>query len=132
MPNKMFKIGETQNNSHVTETLKLTSDGAKALLKSYTGEAGEHWVSIIPSLNVSGYGETEEDAKSDLAYNMDIMFQDLFKVDALQRLKYLKELGWENNKLFKKQFSKAYVDENGVLQNFDKPELVKMNVLQTA
>ena len=132
MPNISFEFGEKQDNSHVTETLKVTAKGLKGMLQSFTGQSGDYWVSIIPSLNVSGYGPTEDEAREDLAYNFDIMCQDLFSVDALKRFKYLKDLGWEHSKIFKKQFSKAYVDENGILQNFDRPEEVKRNVYQAA
>jgi hypothetical protein len=42
----------------------------------------------------------------------------------------LKKLGWTKHKYFKKQYSSSFVDENGVLQNFDFPEQVKKTILE--
>lgn len=131
MPNQKFELAGRFEQSQ-SENLKLFPKGVKGLFKSYTGQSGNHWVSVIPSLNVSGYGQTKDEALEDLAYNFDIFWKDLYGVDLLQRLQYLKELGWEHNKMFKKQLSKVYVDENGLLQNFDNPEEVMRNMYQAA
>jgi hypothetical protein len=101
-------------------------------LKCFTGEQGEFWVSIIPSLNVSGYGNNEEEAIEDLRFNFNVMCHDLFAINEIQRKAELNKLGWNINKFFKKRYSKAFVDENGILQNFDHPELVKKSILETA
>jgi hypothetical protein len=117
-------------NKEFSEYLKLTPKGVKGKFLNFTGKSGEHWVSIIPSLNVSGYGESEEDAITDLQYNVKVLFEDLYELTATQRDSELKILGWSQNKFFKKQYSSTYVDENGVLQNFDSPKQVKKSVLE--
>ncbi len=117
-------------NKDLIESLKLTPKGAKGQFLTYTGKSGEHWVSIIPSLNVSGYGESEEDAIKDSQYNLKVLFEDLYELTLAQRDSELKKLGWLPNKFFKRQYSSAYVDENGVLQNFDSPKQVKKSLLE--
>ncbi|TDE53651.1 hypothetical protein [Flavobacterium sp. GT3P67] len=115
----------------VVEKLVLNAHTLKANLKCYTGQQGDFWVSIIPSLNVSGYGKTEKESIKDLNYNATLFCDDLFSVTETQRRGELNRLGWVLNKLFKKKYSKSYIDENGVLQNFDFPEKVKKTILET-
>ena len=104
----------------------------KGKLLNFTGKSGEYWVSIIPSLNVSGYGDTEKEAIKDLEYNLKVLCDDLFKLSQGQRDAELKNLGWSRNKFFKQQYSSAYVDDKGVLQNFDSPKQVKKTILEPA
>ena len=114
------------------ENLKVSPTGLIGRLNAFSGEQGEFWVSIIPSLNVSGYGKTEDEANESLKENLQVFCEDLFSINEVQRKMELTKLGWEPNKFFKKKYSKAYVDENGVLQNFNNPEQVKRKVLQAA
>ncbi len=118
-------------NDSVVEKLILGRTTLKANLKCYTGQQGEFWVSIIPSLTISGYGKTEREAVSDLYYNITIFCNDFFSVTDEQRRGELNSLGWVLNKFFKKKYSKSFIDENGILQNFDFPEKVKRTVLET-
>ena len=112
------------------ESLKLTANGLKGKLLNFTGKSGEHWVSIIPSLNVSGYGDSGADAIEDLGYNLKVLCEDLFALTQDQRDAELKKMGWSRNKFFKKQYSSAYVDDNGILQNFDSPGQVQKTILE--
>ena len=123
---------DKQNYNTFEEKIRLAHNGLTGNLKCYTGEQGEFWVSIIPSLNVSGYGQTEEDSIEDLKVNVTTLCDDLFQIDDVQRKIELSKLGWAVNKFFRKRFSKAYVDENGLLQNFDHPEKVKKSILEAA
>lgn len=114
------------------EMIKLRKSGLKAVLNSYTGQQGEFMVTIIPSLNVTGYGRTEREAIESIRENLDTLFHDLFDVSEVERHKYLTGLGWIRNEFFKHQMSSTFVDENGVLQNFDFPDQVKKTTLQAA
>ena len=124
-----FKIEEKQTQ---VEKITLGPNGLKGIFKCYSGKSGDYWVSVIPSLNTSGYGSTEEESREDLKYNMDIFCEDLFNLDKVSRNRELQNLGWRKDKYFGKRYSSAYVDENGVLQNFDSPEEVKQSLLETA
>lgn len=48
-------------------------------LKYQTFIDGEFWVSVIPSLDVTGYGKTEEEAIKDMEYNLEIYYEDLLE-----------------------------------------------------
>jgi hypothetical protein len=114
------------------EKIKISPNSIHGVFLNFTGKSGDHWISIIPSLNISGYGNTENEAIQDLEYNVEVFSKDLFKLDHLQRVKELKKLGWTKHKYLKKQYSSSFVDENGVLQNFDFPEQVKKTILEAA
>lgn len=60
--------------------LKLSPHEVLGTLKIFTGQQGEHWISIVPTLNVSGYGENEADAFQALKENLDLFFEDFLKL----------------------------------------------------
>jgi hypothetical protein len=60
------------------------------------------------------------------------MMEAWFSVSPLERHLELRKLGWTNSAFFKRKYSKAFVDENGVLQNFSHPEKVQRAVLVAA
>lgn len=113
------------------ETLKVNRQGVSGFLKTFTGLQGDIYVSLIPALHVSGYGDSEAEALEALQENLNTLFDDLFRLSEVERHREIKELGWTQNAIFKKRFN-AYVDKNGVLQNFDHPEQVKISALQAA
>ena len=113
------------------EYLKLTHNALEGKFLNFTGKSGVYWVSIIPSLNFSGYGDLESEAKKDLEYNLKVLCKDLFELPQDQRDAELKKMGWSKDKVLKKQYSSVYVDEDGVLQNFDFPKQVKKTILES-
>lgn len=120
-----FSAKPLSKDSPLKETLRFAPHEMKANVAGFAGKQGEFWVSYIPSLNISGYGETEEEAIKDMKYNLDVFCEDLFDASQEQREIYLKELGWNRHRHFNRQFSKSFVDENGGLRDFDNPEQVK-------
>jgi hypothetical protein len=80
-------------------------------------------VAYIPSLDLSGYGETEKDAL-DMLYNqvMDDFFVTLFQLNESQISAELEKYGWKRSKLLRKKFMNTpYVDKEGILKNFNLP-----------
>lgn len=100
----------------------------KAVIVS--GKDGDFFVVVSPTLVVSGYGETEEDAKNSFESNMLLLCEDLMAITQEQRDIYLKELGFEKVKYHNKDYSKVYVDENGVLKGMDLGNL-KISTVET-
>ncbi|MBC7553878.1 MAG: hypothetical protein H7257_07855 [Taibaiella sp.] len=90
----------------------------------------KQYVMIIPSLDVSGYGKTQEKAFQMLKFCMDSFFEHLITLSDDKMKLLLSALGWKNT-FFKKDFSKAYVDVDGELKNLnavdDKVELVALS-----
>ncbi|PSL34119.1 hypothetical protein [Dyadobacter jiangsuensis] len=127
---EMNILGEAGND--LLDRLKLLPHEVVGTLRIFSGQQGEYWVGIIPSLNVSGYGENEVDAFEALKENLDTFFEDLFQLSEAERGIAMANIGWKTEKTFPKKFSNSYVDEQKVLKNFDHPEQVKKSILQTA
>ncbi|MCB0503216.1 MAG: hypothetical protein KDD32_11065 [Bacteroidetes bacterium] len=105
--------------SESIERIQITSCSANFRIKVYIGKQGDYWGFVAPSINISGYGHSKKEARDSFEHNIDVFGDDLFELTVKERITVLKELGWEQHKFFQKRFSKCYVDENGVLQNFD-------------
>lgn len=127
---EMNLLGEAGDN--LPERLKLAPHEAVGMLKIFTGQQSNYWVSIIPALNVSGYGKNEADAFQALKENLDTFFEDLFRLSDIDRDNVMVNIGWEIETAFPNKFSNPAVNEQQVLQSFDHPELVKKLMLQTA
>jgi len=121
------------NNTGISaERLVLKKDKLNGDFNVFTGKTGDIWLSIIPSLKVSGYGDSPENSLKDLKYNLDVFSHDLFAASLDEVIKELKSLGWKSKPLFPKKYSNSYIDEKGVLQNFDYPEKVERTTLEAA
>jgi hypothetical protein len=72
----------------------------------------------MPALDISGYGETIDKAEKILIYNVQQYFTYLLNLPADQVQIELSKIGWKKG-IFNKEYSKAYIDINGELQNFN-------------
>lgn len=126
-----FSFSTEVNKKLDNEKITIGSNGLKGNFRCFSGKSGDYWVSVIPSLNTSGYGSTEEESREDLKYNLDVFCEDFFKLDKESINLELKKLGWNKDRFFRKRYSSSYVDENGILQNFDSPKDVKKSILET-
>jgi len=108
----------------------LRIKGRKLTIKAtvISGKDGEHFISIIPSLMISGYGATEEEADSSLDENVETFCEDFLKLDQTNQQSELRKLGFSQFKYQKKNFSKLYVDENGLLQGLENPVIKQYQV----
>lgn len=124
-----FEKHNFSSSESFQDTVKISNDGLVGSLSAFSGKSGDFFVAIIPSLKVTGYGETEGEALKDLEYNLDVFCDDIFSVSENQRHSELKKLGFSKHRYFKKRFEGTFIDKNGVLQNFDNPENVKVSQL---
>lgn len=107
------------NFKDIKETVRIKGNTLSIKILSATGKEGEHFVTVSPALLVSGYGSTEEEAKQSFEENLKLFCQDFMKLNQPQRESELFKLGFTKVKFHNKDYSKAYVDENGVLQGFE-------------
>ena len=116
------------NNSfpYETEQLKVSSSELKVRINVLSGQQDEFFVCLSPSLNVSGYGSTKKEAQISFEENIKIFILDFLKLPVASRTKELRKMGWKQQKIFKKQFSKAFVDQDGVLQNLKNPHITSL------
>lgn len=112
-----------------TEQLKISKKGGKLRVNVASGKQGDFWVCISPSLNVSSYGKTLEEAKQGFVENILTFIEDLLDLELGIRNKVLREMGWNKTKILRKQFSKVFVDENGVLNGLENSQLLSLETI---
>lgn len=117
------------NFKEIEEKIRIKDDFIKLSIVTYSGKDGEFYVVVSPSLLVSGYGNTEKEALESFEENLKTFCHDLMSLNQEQRGVEIKKLGFLQVKYHNKNFSKAYVDENGVLQGLDKTT-VKTSMLE--
>ncbi len=75
----------------------------------------------VPTLKLFGKGNTLELAKEQLELVVNEFLNNLMKLSSQKIAIELIRLGWKQNKYKSKNFSKSYVDGEGVLREFDHP-----------
>lgn len=80
------------------------------------------FIYYCPSLDLSGYGESKEKAFAMLKFSISDLFDHILHLSLKQIEVELRDFGWKKNRIFQKQYSKSYVDIDGVLQNFNAEE----------
>ena len=89
-------------------------------------------VTYIPSLEVSGYGDNDKEAMEMLKFGLDNFGNYIAALTPDKIKAELSKMGWVKTML-NKDFSKAYVDIAGQLQNFNAEDnKVERLTLQTA
>lgn len=79
----------------------------------------KQFVIYIPSLEVSGYGQTEKEADEMIRFSLNELMQHLVKLPLNKINDELVSLGWKRNAFHNKEFSNAYIDGEGVLQGMN-------------
>ncbi len=117
------------NFNDIIETLRIkdNSISIKAIVAS--GKEGNHFIVVSPAILVSGYGNSAKEAEESFQENINLFCQDLMKLTQEQREIELTKLGFAKVKYHNKNYSKSYVDENGVLQGFE-PGTLKTSMLE--
>ncbi|MFY7665895.1 hypothetical protein [Flavobacterium sp.] len=111
------------NFKEIKESIRIKDKEIKLKVLTFSGKDGDFYVVVSPALLVSGYGDTTEEAEQSFKENLETFCRDLLILDAEQRDLELKKLGFLKEKYHTKNFSKAYVDENGVLQGLEKSSI---------
>lgn len=122
----MAKLTKTPLDNQPQEDTVRIKDGVLTVEATViSGKDGEHFVSIVPSLMISGYGSTEQEAMDSLDENMETFCEDFMKLTHEQRKSELTKLGFSQVPYHTKNFSKLYVDENGLLQGLENVTIKK-------
>jgi hypothetical protein len=115
----------------IKEKININKDYVRVNLLIAMGKEGDYYVTISPSILVSGYGKTEAEANDSFEENMKLFCSDLISISDEKRTIELSKLGLSNAKSQKKNFSKAYIDKNGVLQGFEPGSVKTAMVLES-
>lgn len=82
----------------------------------------DQYVCLIPSLGITGYGETVKKAKHMLKSAIDNFNSFIIDLPPHKLAQELTKMGWVRSKLRSKEYSKAFVDVNGALKGFNAKE----------
>jgi len=125
-----FTIEKFPSNGTEQDTIRIKNGLIDLTLNVLYGKQGEFFLSYCPSLNISGYGNTEKEADEFIKHEMIVFCEDLNSMQSEEKNHFLLSLGFKKERFKTKNFSKAYVDENGRLQDFDEGT-VQRKILQT-
>ena len=101
------------------------------MLKFVDKDTKQH-ICFIPAFQISGYGKTKAKALEMLKFSMDEYFTNLIHMTDKQMKQEMIQLGWHSDKFFKKEYSRAYVDQDGVLQDFNPDGVIEKETLEFA
>jgi hypothetical protein len=97
---------------------KKSINGTVRALSFIDNDTKQH-VIYIPSLELSGYGDTLLKAEELLRTSIHYFCDYLISLSKDKAKKELTALGWNQKQLKNKEYSKAYVDASGILKNFN-------------
>lgn len=112
----------------VTEQIKVSRNSIKARLNIVSGMEGDFHVFLIPSINASGYGKSKKEAQEMLELDVQLFLESLHKLSLSKKHSELIKLGWKQEKIAQKNFSKAFVDSDGMLHNLTNTEVSALEV----
>jgi hypothetical protein len=118
-------------NSEYKDTIRIKGSKMSLNFNVFSGKQGDYWVFYVPGINVSGYGKTKEEAEDFLNIEMEVFCEDVMGMSKREKEAFISSLGFAKELFRSKNFSKAYVDADGKLQEFDEGTL-EHNVLETA
>lgn len=119
-----FKRAENPGNAPDSMHIDLNKGSIRGYLNigSFRDKDTKQWVLFSPGLDLTSYGETKEKALEMMQETIHDFFKNLTEMSRRDLEKYLTAIGWKKHNLFNKKFSKAHVDINGELQNFNAEE----------
>lgn len=105
---------------------------AEVTVNQYQDKETNQYVIYIPSLDISGYGETVEKAREMVRFCINEFCEHICSLTPKKIETELLSLGWKKNKLKNKIYSKAYIDISGKLKNFAVKNTLEVNILTAA
>lgn len=90
---------------------------------NYTDKDTNHIIFFCPSLDVTGYGETKEQAEEVFKFSLTEVFKHLVDLSHKQLEDELRKCGWKKDRIKNKEYSKTYVDVSGELKEFSLGEI---------
>lgn len=106
-----------KNLEDFKETIRLKKNKLSAHLLVVSGKEYDSYVLYAPTLNLSGYGNTKKEAHDMLKESFEDFAAYFMGLTFSEKELYLTSHGFSKEKFKTKNFSKAYIDEEGELQN---------------
>ncbi|HEY6976339.1 MAG TPA: hypothetical protein VH396_08615 [Chitinophagaceae bacterium] len=90
------------------------------------------FVAYLPSLEVSGYGSTVNDAQEMFKFSIKDFFDYLTQISIEEVQRELRKLGWKKNSHFNKRFSKDQVNIRDLLKDYNIEESTLQRITLSA
>lgn len=118
-----FILLQSKNKKPGNDTLNINKNAGRVYFSlaalRFRDKDTRQIVIYIPSLELTGYGATEEKAEEMINFSLQDYFEYLVSLSSKKISSELEKSGWKHDALKNKEFSKAYVDETGELKNFN-------------
>lgn len=130
-----FKLVKSTDQSTLAETLHIKSSKGVTSIRShinivrYQDKDSGQWVFYAPSFELSGYGENQDKALQMIKEAFGDFLDYMSKLSAAKMQAELTKLGWKKNKLWNKDYSRAYVNGEGELQNFNADKVERFTLV---
>ena len=116
-----------QHESNEPEVLRIRKSKRvpktiRGRLVVFTLNDNKFIVKLIPSLNISGYGETESEAESMLKEILGDYFESIIKLRKDKLIRELSRYGWELGPYSRKTFKAIPINKNVILDEFGLPQ----------
>jgi len=115
----MANLNEHQEYLHIN----LKGKKITGALKLYEVKQGSSRVLLIPALQMTGYGDTSEEAKEMIIESIDDFFKYLIKLPMKEISIELRTLGFKSSSLSNKKYERPFVDKAGDLHDLDVDDL---------
>lgn len=86
----------------------------------------DHNIAYLPALDLSGYGDSKEEAFQMLNELLETVFDTFMVLTERQVHQELSKLGWHKDRYRKRKYIGAFVDAKGILNNFDLPNTTEV------
>lgn len=119
-----FSDFRLKENTHNPDTLRIRPNRVTGNLNTVEFQDADtkQFIYYFPALDISGYGETADKALEMAKFSISEYFSYLHLLSPKKREAELRLKGWKTDKLRNKEFSKAFVDGEGELQDFNAVE----------
>jgi len=118
---KFKKLSVSENPSQ-SIFINKSKGHIHGVLKVFQIQDGEFIVVYCPSLNITGYGKTVDEAESMFKDSINDYFESLMVLKKEAIDSELSLLGWDHGYFAKRYENKAFIDKQGVLKNFELPK----------
>ena len=116
------EIGSSENSSYIR--INRARGIIRAILQGKTFMDGEYYIFYMPELDMSGYGDTPEEAKEMVKESLNEYFTELVRLTPKDIKTEMAKHNFKPQKMAAKNFAfmGSYIDDKGFLQQFDLPE----------
>ena len=117
---KIENIPSTENTLHVNTSFRRIKGTLSGI--SFIDKDTKQYISYVPALDISGYGETREKAEEMIKFSMEQFFVYLLELSPSDLISELRKYGWDKSKFFNKRYSTKVISMNEALKDFNAEE----------